>query len=360
MPAIDVSIVIPNWNGRTLLERFLPSVLAAARRYEADTSSNWELLVVDDGSADDSVAWLRRHFPTTVRVLSLSCNSGFAAACNAGFEAAQGSTVLLLNNDVCVGEGFVRPLIERLTRNQVFAATARVFEMDSGIFCNGGKVGVFRRGFWSVYANYDVAERPEVQAEDWPSLTAIGGFSAFRKDLLDRLGGFSTLLSPFHWEDIELSYRAWKRGWTILYEPRSIAFHNASSTIAAHYRNREVERIAWRNRYLFHWIHVHRASWWLQHWLWLPLVACSAAGTGHLPRLLALADALALWRQVRTVRAQEKRAAVVGDAALANRFRLLQADGRVQVYRSREEVLGKHPACPLPPARSGAGNRDER
>ena len=119
---------------------------------------------------------------------------------------------------------------------EVFAVTAKVFEWDHPIFATGGKLGRFRRGFWSVYFNYDISDS---SASNWTekqqllSVYAVGGFATYSRQKLESLGGFNQLLSPFHWEDVDLSYRGWKRGWQIRYEPHSIAHHRTS----AHHQN---------------------------------------------------------------------------------------------------------------------------
>ena len=77
-----------------------------------------------------------------------------------------------------------------------------------------------------------------------------------RRKLLE-LGGFEPLMSPFYWEDVELSYRAWKRGWCILYEPESIVYHDASTTIKKSFKKIKITRIDIRNRFLFLWKNLH-------------------------------------------------------------------------------------------------------
>src|SRR5438093_10242168 len=101
------SIVILNWNGKELPERCVPSVLEAVR---ADGRDH-EVLVVDNGSTDGSVQFLRENFPR-VRLLSLPENLGFAEGNNAGVRAALHDIVVLVNNDMVVDPGFLRPLLE--------------------------------------------------------------------------------------------------------------------------------------------------------------------------------------------------------------------------------------------------------
>ncbi len=87
------TIVIPNWNGRDLLEKYLPSVVASIERHPDS-----EIIVVDNGSQDGSAAFVRERFPQ-VRVLALDRNLGFGGGSNAGFRAARHDIVVLLNND---------------------------------------------------------------------------------------------------------------------------------------------------------------------------------------------------------------------------------------------------------------------
>jgi hypothetical protein len=94
------SIVIPNWNGRDLLEKYLPSVRAAALRLPGS-----EVIVVDNGSTDGSAAFVRERFPE-VRILALPQNLGFGGGSNAGFRAAKNDIVVLLNSDMRVAEDF--------------------------------------------------------------------------------------------------------------------------------------------------------------------------------------------------------------------------------------------------------------
>ena len=260
----DVSIVIPTWKGRHLLEAYLPSVLAAAELHRRKNQAEAEVLVVDDGSGDETPSWLREQFRNRLLILEHPHNRGFAAACHTGFQAARHPIVLLLNNDVRLKEDCIAPLLEHFADSSVFAVTGRMFNQQGDIFCNGGKVARFRRGVWSTYENYDLL--PWVQPDlSLLSFTAIGAFSAYDRTKFLQLEGFDPLL--FLVEDVEISYRAWKRGWYVKYEPRSVAYHDASQTISKHFDKRFVDGLARRNRILMHWTLLHDPGMFRRHLL---------------------------------------------------------------------------------------------
>src|SRR5450755_3217147 len=118
------SVVIPNWNGRDLLEQYLPSVAAAL----AGNPEN-EIIVVDNGSSDGSAAFVRQAFPD-VKVLPLDRNYGFGGGSNAGFRAAKNDVVVLLNSDMRVAPDFLAPLLEGFGDDHVFAVSCQIFFRD--------------------------------------------------------------------------------------------------------------------------------------------------------------------------------------------------------------------------------------
>src|SRR5436190_2216188 len=123
-PTLGATVVIPNWNGRDLLEKYLPSIIEALCNNPAN-----EILVVDNGSTDDSVTFLRQHFPS-VRVLALAHNLGFGGGSNAGFRAAANGIVVLLNSDMRVDRNFLQPLLDSFADDQVFAVSCQIFFSD--------------------------------------------------------------------------------------------------------------------------------------------------------------------------------------------------------------------------------------
>src|SRR5262249_16619538 len=120
----SASVVIPNWNGRDLLEEYLPSVIEALAG-----SSGTEIIVVDNGSTDGSAKFVRQQFPS-VRVLALGGNLGFGGGSNAGFRAAKNDVVVLLNSDMRVQPDFLAPLLEPFADEKVFAVSCQIFFTD--------------------------------------------------------------------------------------------------------------------------------------------------------------------------------------------------------------------------------------
>ena len=259
---MDVSVVIPTYRGRHLLELYLPSVFDACDRYRTASGGRTEVVIVDDAGGDDTPAWLRSACCGRVRLAEHARNLGFSAACQTGFKHAQFGIVLLLNNDVRLHPECIAPMTEHFSDPEVFAVTGKLFDQKGETLCNGGKVARFRRGMWSTYGNYDIlpGTRPTLPLL---SFTAIGAFSAFDRARFLEIGGFDPLAIMV--EDVEVSYRGWKRGWSLRYEPRSVAYHDASQTMDKRYRRRTLDRLSRRSRILMHWMLLHDPAMFSRH-----------------------------------------------------------------------------------------------
>lgn len=334
VPPMDLSIVIPTWNGISLLKEFLPPLLREAASYRDGGHGEAEIIVVDDASGDGTREYLNGN---SVRVVARTEQGGFSAACNSGLAVARFSVTVLLNNDVRVAAGFLASLVRPFSDPGVFAATARVFEPARGWLATSGKIGSFRRGFWSVYFNYDTAAGG-VEATESLSMYAVGGFCAFRTEPAREWGGFDEMFSPFHWEDIDLSYRAWKRGWKVVFVREAVAWHQASSTIGSAFRSRDVEAVAVRNRLLFHWKNLHDPGMLLQHLGMLGLLLLSRWMAGDLLFYRAFWNALKLLPACRRSRQLEKAASKRGDRQVRRLLHEFAQRRDVEIFRSQLEV----------------------
>jgi GT2 family glycosyltransferase/glycosyltransferase involved in cell wall biosynthesis len=242
------SVIIPNWNGRDLLERYLPTVVEAAQ----DNAGN-EVIVVDNGSTDGSAGLLRERFPT-VKVVALECNQGFGGGSNAGVRAARNDVVVLLNNDMRVDHGFLGPLLEGFTDASVFAVSCQIFFSDPA---KPREETGLTQGWWAD-GSLRVRHRDDPAVGDlYPCFYGGGGSCAFDRAKFLELGGFDPLLAPFYLEDTDLGYLAWKRGWKVLYQPRSMVWHEHRGTIGRRFTGRQIETILKKNFLLFCWKNIH-------------------------------------------------------------------------------------------------------
>jgi len=263
---MNVSIIIPNYNGERLLKENLPYVFNAVLAYK---KGNVDIIVADDGSTDDSVSVLTNIKTSAPKGISLSIivskvNKGFSSNVNAGVKAAKGEIVILINTDVIPEENFLDFLIPHFKDPDVFAVGCldKSIENNAVVFRGNGK-GHWERGFLLHKAG-DISEKY--------TLWASGGSSAFRKSVWDMLGGFNEIYNPFYWEDIDLSYRAWKAGYKVLFEKKSVVKHeHEKGAIKSYNKMSRIKTIAYRNQILFVWLNITDSSFLISHIVWLPL-----------------------------------------------------------------------------------------
>jgi len=254
-PSRDAAtVVIPNWNGRDLLARYLPSVVEAL----AGNAAN-EILVVDNGSEDGSAEFLRTHFPS-VRVLALNRNLGFGGGSNAGFREARNDIVVLLNSDMRVERDFLTPLLAGFADEKVFAVSCQIFFSDPGKLREetGLTQGWWENGGLRVRHRID----PAITSA-FPCFYGGGGSCAFDRRKFLELGGFDELFRPFYLEDTDLGYQAWKRGWTVMYQPASVVYHEHRGTIGKKFTAAQIDAVLKKNFILFCWKNIHE---WRRLW----------------------------------------------------------------------------------------------
>lgn len=280
----SASVVIPNWNGRDLLERFLPSVTAAL----AGNAAN-EVIVVDNASTDGSAQFVKEHFPT-VRVLELEQNLGFGAGSNAGFQIARNDVVVLLNNDMRVEPHFLEPLLAPFADQLVFSVSCQIFFSDPER--RRDETGLtecwFTRGRLHIGHRVD----PEIQVP-FPCAYPGGGSSAFDRKKFLEVGGFDELFHPFYYEDTDLGMRAWKRGWKVIYQPASIVYHEHRGTIGKTFSPAFIKSTIEKNAALYCWKNLHDWRMLFPHFV----TGCFANARGMMSASLQLRGAMqSRWR----------------------------------------------------------------
>lgn len=224
------TVVIPNWNGKSLLEKNLPRVLAVGFD---------EVIIVDDASTDDSVDFLKNKFPQ-VKLIQNERNRGFSYTVNRGVNEARGDVVYLFNTDMVPQSGILKPVLMHFEDPQVFGVSLAE---------EGYSFAKPKKEFG--FLGHEPGERTDkAHSTFWIS----GGSGAFRKSMFAKLGGLDILFSPFYWEDLDLSYRAQRMGWKLIWEPEAKVIHKHESTInTKHFKKRYLGYIKERNQLIFHW-----------------------------------------------------------------------------------------------------------
>lgn len=223
-----LSVVILNWNGRSHLERYLPSVVA-------HTTGDAEVVVADNGSTDDSLVWLRMNYPD-VRVVRLDRNYGFAGGYNRALREIEAEYYLLLNSDVEVTAGWWQPLVARLDAEPDVAVVAPKLLSDSrrDEFEYAGAAGGFIDYLGYPFCRGRImsrVERDEGQYDDCRDIFwASGAAMCCRSDAFHAMGGFDEEFFA-HMEEIDLQWRMQLAGWRIMVEPKSKVYHLGGGTL---------------------------------------------------------------------------------------------------------------------------------
>ncbi len=314
----QISVVIPNWQGEKVLSENLPSVIRAAQAFPGSS----EVIVVDDGSTDGSLDVLGR-FDGALRLVRHERNLGFGRAVMSGARAARGEILALLNSDVRVEEGFLDPLVEHFRDPETFGVSPAAENEEGRLLPPHRMIPRFRHGLLRFRKpRFENASRAlEVQGGPAPTFFVSGGYCLLRRDRFLELGGFDPLFSPFYYEDTDLGYQAWRRGWKCWFDPRSRVVHAAGGTIGRIFPQEEVKRIRFRNNLLLVWKNTRSPYLLVVHHI-LPVLARvthrAARGDGNTWK--GFLDALRLFPRVREARA---RSAVKGGLADREIFRLV-------------------------------------
>lgn len=254
---MNTSIVIPTYNGKHLLERFLPSVVRLMRQRE-----DREIIVVDDGSDDGTSSWLKKAFPE-IHLLALSRNVGFGKACNKAIVSAKAESIILLNNDVEVVSDIPYCLEGVFTNESLFGVAFDMVSGDTDLPYANRILPRWKQGLIAFELNGK-------RSGTGFSYYACGGGMALSRGKYLALGGFDTLFQPYYWEDTDLSYRAWKRGWQIIFHPGCRVRHYPSSTIGLIADERRRTQTLEKNRLLFLWKNLTDRGLLMEHLFWLP------------------------------------------------------------------------------------------
>lgn len=287
-----VSIIIPNWNGEQKLQENLPQVLK--------TKGVDEVIVVDDGSTDGSVALIEKEFPQ-IKLIKREKNSGFSSTVNLGVSKSVSGLVFILNSDAVPFEDCLKNIIPHFEDPKVFS------------------VGLNNGGNWS-WAKWEDGYfwhyKSNAKVETHQTLWVSGGSGVFRKSIWQELGGFDEVFDPFYEEDLDLGYRATKRGYFNIWEEKAIVEHKKDQgVIAKNFSKSKISKIAQRNQLYFIWKNMTDKGLMGQH-----LQALIRKVLKSPNYLLILISALACVNKIKRKRQVEVKQSKLGDIELLNKY----------------------------------------
>ena len=226
----EIAVIVLNWNGRDLLEQFLPSWIE-------HTPDRAELIIVDNGSTDDSVAFVQSHYPE-VAILCFDENYGYAEGYNRAIQALDYPIVVLLNSDASLSAGWLDEPLRLLGEHSDVVAiqpTIRAYHEPSRYEYAGAAGGYidalgypFCRGRIFDTLEYDEGQSATVAEIFWAS----GACLIVRRSAYLEVGGLDGGFFA-HQEEIDLSWRLNARGYRILHAPSSIVYHVGGGTLSA-------------------------------------------------------------------------------------------------------------------------------
>jgi GT2 family glycosyltransferase len=295
---MKVSIVIPWYNTEFLAGKNLPVILAAAKNPK---NKILEIIVVDDGSSDTSAETIKGRFPE-IKLIRHRINRGFPASVNTGVRASKGDLICLLNSDVIPQVNFLESVFTHFRDSKVFAVSLN----EDGDF--SWAKGVFENGF----INHSPGPKPVTPHRTfWVS----GGSGVFRRKMWMELNGMDEkLFSPFYWEDLDLCYRASKRGYGLIWEPNAKVKHEHEASMQS-LPPKFVQRIRERNQLIFIWKNLTSTR-----LMWRHVSGLSKRIMTHPGYLRIFFMALTKIGPVLKARAKEVKESKVSDEAIFARF----------------------------------------
>ena len=290
----SVSIVIPNYNGQQLL---VDTIKSAHEALVSSDISDFEIILSDDASTDDSVSLVERVFPELIIVRS-AVNTGFSGNMNRGIEQASKELVCFLNSDVQLTSAYFVPQLSLFESPQTFGVMGAIFDQETKDPQDGAKNA--RIALLRIESNKNTFSSSEIL----PTLFLSGANALVRREYLQQLGGFCELFNPYYSEDVDLGLQAWRSGWKLYFQPLSICYHAQSSTIKK-LPNERVRMIAKRNKHFLHFLHLPNVI----NWIYMVRVFANSLGQLMLCKTLHITAVFFVFKELKNLQKERKRRA---------------------------------------------------
>lgn len=233
------SVVIPNYNGR----QFLTDCLTALSK---QTYSDFEIILVDNGSADDSISLAKSLCPDIV-IVDMGSNTGFAPAVNAGIKHSNAEYVILLNNDTIVFPSFIENHIKMMEKKpHVFSSSAMMIRNDKRDLIDDAGDFYCALG-WAFAPSKD--KKLEMYSVPYECFAACGGAAIYRRAIFEKIGYFDDNFFAYL-EDIDIGYRAKLAGYKNIYNPHARVYHIGSGSSGSRYNDFKIRLAARNSMYL--------------------------------------------------------------------------------------------------------------
>jgi GT2 family glycosyltransferase len=224
----SVAVVILNWNGKNLLEKFLPFIFSS-------TYDNYKVVIADNGSTDDSIAFVEEKYPG-IEIIKNDSNKGFAKGYNDALKQVSADYYVILNSDVEVTAGWMEPVI-RLMEGDVSIAACQpklLSYADKQLFEYAGACGGWLDAYGYPFARgrvFDICEKDNGQYDAAePVFWATGACMFVRSAIFHSSGGFDEFFFA-HQEEIDLCWRLQVQGYKIYVQPSSVVYHVGGGTL---------------------------------------------------------------------------------------------------------------------------------
>lgn len=225
-----IAIVILNWNGKKLFDRFLPSVI------ENSKGENIKIIVADNGSTDQSISYLIQNFPS-IQIIDLKENYGFAEGYNRALKQVEADYFVLLNSDVKVSKNWISPCIKLFEKdNKIAAIQPKILSFNEpSSFEYAGAAGGFIDKFGYPFCQGRILNQLEKDNHQYNESTQIfwatGACMFVKADTFKTIGGLDGDFWA-HMEEIDLCWRLKNSGFKIVYEPQSVIYHLGGGTLS--------------------------------------------------------------------------------------------------------------------------------
>lgn len=219
------TIVIPNWNGM----KYLGDCMFSVFHQEGSTP---EVIVVDNGSEDESVSYIKENYPA-VRLIEFQENTGFCRAVNAGIQAASTEYVLLLNNDTKADKYFLQHMERRIGESEnIFSVSGKLLSMDDPAFVDDA--GDYYCALGWAFAEGKGKKDCAAYSHTRKIFASCGGAAIYRRKIFEKIGFFDENHFAYL-EDIDIGYRAKIYGYINVFEPSAIVYHAGSAASGSKY-----------------------------------------------------------------------------------------------------------------------------